>query len=360
MCAANTVTGKPALAFLRSPGFEQLAPIYVFAGEDAYLRWLCMGILRDFLLSEERPGSTASQFDDAADPRPIFAELRTIPFMGMDGYRLVTVTDGDGLINRAPKALREYAESPCRSSVLVLVCDSLPPKRPRGTKGGDSPAEIRDACAALARAACVVQCDPLRYERQAREWIGARAAAAGVRLAEDAVTALLSRAGTDSGTLDQEIGKLAIFAEGGRMLRACDVEPLVAASRMNQVYDLTDHVNMGETAKAIGVVENLMLAGESIQGIIAMMGGSFRKLWQAYRLRRAGASKEDAMRELRVPAYPAGKFLQQAARVRSEAQLARRLARLERADLESKTQAIHQQETERWIECLIIELCRLG
>jgi DNA polymerase-3 subunit delta len=358
---AKTTPTIPAIQFIRSPTLDPLAPVYAFVGADAYLQFRAFSLLRDHVLAPDLPGSSLTEFDSAADPRPIFDALRTTPFFGMEGYRLVLVRDGDRLVSSSHEPLLRILQSPPPDGILALFAGALPPKGGRGRRSaggaGKSDSSPTRAARAIAKAGCVVTCDKLN-RRTARDWLGLCTRRLRLRLAPPAAQALLEAAGPDAGAIEQELEKLATFAADGSPLSTPDVEALVGLSRTHAIYNLTDALNERNAAEAVRIIDQLLLAGQSIPAVVASLARNYRLLWKVLRLHRAGLDRAGLAREIALPPWRADLLLRQIARIRTEEHLARRIRRLAEADVESKTRSIHQ-ESRRWLECLVLELCAL-
>ena len=64
------------------------APVCVLTGGDDALRSRSVRMLA---AADDLPGTTVRRFEDVPDARDVFDELRTVPFLGMEGRRVVIV-----------------------------------------------------------------------------------------------------------------------------------------------------------------------------------------------------------------------------------------------------------------------------
>ncbi len=71
------------------------AAVCILIGDDDALRGHCLSMLKAALAPPDSPGSTVRAFETAAGAREVFDELRTLPFMGLAGRRVVVVEQGD-------------------------------------------------------------------------------------------------------------------------------------------------------------------------------------------------------------------------------------------------------------------------
>ncbi|HET6906123.1 MAG TPA: DNA polymerase III subunit delta, partial [Rhodanobacteraceae bacterium] len=114
-------------------------------------------------------------------------------------------------------------------------------------------------------------------------WIRARMHARGFNPDEDAVALLASRAEGNLLAIAQEIDKLAMLREGGRV-SASELETLDADSALYDVFKLTDAAFGGDAARALRILHGLRAEGEDV---IPMLGWMLNQLELALRLASA-------------------------------------------------------------------------
>ena len=112
----------------------------------------------------------------------------------------------------------------------------------------------------------------------------------------------------------------------------------------------------GELPVALPLCRNLLLRGESREGVISSLAYQTRRLWQMKRLHAAGASEKDIARQIGAPAFAVRRALKALPSV-SEQRLARQVAVLAEADAQSKTTSLRSQEEAVWLESLLARLC---
>lgn len=330
-----------ALEFLRAKPTGNFRVAYAFVGKDEFFRWKCIQKIKALVLGDDLPGSTLKEFDELPDVRAIFDELRTTPFLGLDGYRLVVVKPGDKFVSEARDRLESYLGSPNPTSILAVACTSLP-SNTRVYKG-------------VAKGGCIVDCPKLRW-RDMSNWVNLRAEQLDVKIHPAAIQQLMNVVGSNPGALESELEKLAAYRAEDKFIKPEDIHEIVGFSRSQSIFELIEHVGQRDTRKALGVLQQLLLAGESVQMIVSMLARHYRQLWQAYRMKKAGRDLAAVAADVGVPPFVVEKLFRQVANVRSEIEFARRVQRLAAADVESKTQSI-SDESERWIETLVVELC---
>jgi DNA polymerase-3 subunit delta len=124
------------------------------------------------------------------------------------------------------------------------------------------------------------------------EWLTHRAEHAGARLAPEAARLLMIEVGDDLRVLANEIEKLSVYVGRGGTIEPADVRALTPSSRQAKVFDLTDALARRDRPRALTLLHELLAAGESPLGIVALT---------AYQTRTLLTVKSLAERGLRAP-----------------------------------------------------------
>ena len=320
---------------------DGLYPAYVLEGEDEALISQSIAILRDAVERDDLPGSTTAEHEEVDQPGEIFDELRTQPFMGMEGMRLVIVRDGKTFIKEHSEALVRYLESPATKGILVLQCEKLDKRR--------------KASKAILDVGLGVDCSSIRWS-DARKWLTARAREEGKRLDGQARDALIQAVGPNIKALGNELEKLVLFVGGRDQITARDVRELVSQSRVQSIFDLGDAIAAGNQEETFRLGEHLLLHGESLPGIIGFLGYRTRTLWQVKRLVKAGKNPRAISSEVGMPPFAAKKAARIVRRL-NPGWFQRRLETLAEADIALKTRSLRSREQATWLTALLARLC---
>ncbi|MFW6188817.1 MAG: DNA polymerase III subunit delta [Planctomycetota bacterium] len=317
------------------------ASVYALVGEDDALQTRALELLERFAAPEDQPGSTVRRFEETPEPADVFGELRTVPFMGMEGRRLVVLEAADEFVNKHSDPLTKYLERPSRTGTLVLCLKSLD-GRTRAAKAIDS-------------AGMVVDCSKLRW-KDARGWLRSAARERGKSLTREAVYNLVEAVGPNLLALENELEKLALYVGERETITEEDVGEMAAEARSRSVFDLGQAVAAGDTAEALRLCEELLLRGERVVMIIGVLARQVRRYWQMKRLLRDDASQNEIARATGMPGF-AVRNVRKDVENRPEAWFPRRLRMLSEADYESKTKSPRAREEQLWLETLLARLC---
>lgn len=177
-------------------------------------------------------------------------------------------------------------------------------------------------------------------------WVARRFAELNARASPAAVALLAEFVGDNTRSLDQEIAKLATYA-GAEPVQREHVELLVAPAREANVFAAVDAVLERRLANATRLLYQLLSAGQSVQSIMALIGGQVKRVLIAQELLETGVSADSdrdrmAARVGASPGYQLTKTIEQARRFRRD-YLVETMRQLLKADLAIKRGEIEER-----------------
>lgn len=120
------------------------------------------------------------------------------------------------------------------------------------------------------------------------DWILRRATAQGGKMEREAAHLLAQEVGDDLRLLAHEVDKLVTYAGQSGTVGIAEVRLLTPSSRQARVFDLTDALARRERPKALALLHELLQAGESPLGIVALTAYQTRQLMQVKTLAERG------------------------------------------------------------------------
>jgi DNA polymerase-3 subunit delta len=260
------------------------APVYALVGNEPFLQTRALNDILDQLGPDVQrtdiDGPTAAASD-------VFDELRSLAMFG--GQRVVVVRDADTFVTNHRSLVESYLAEPACENVLILRLPSLP-KNQKVYKLIDKVGQI-------------IPCAEMKPHEVSR-WLGRHAKDAhGLRLEAEAARLLVDNVGSDLGGLDNELAKLALGVEGGKVT-ADDVEGGVAFRREQQMWAMTDSVTRGDPVGAVTIWRQLTATDASAEfRAVAWLAGWLEKAVKAATLRSTGRSVADVKRQMRLPSF---------------------------------------------------------
>lgn len=287
-----------------------LDPVYLIHSDHAILVDRLVRQVRDEAVD---PGLRAFN-EEVIDGKPtadrILAAVRTMPMMGP--CRLVWVKDVAGISPDDAAELAQYLAAPVPTAVLLMQTSKL-------DKRHKLPA------AAAKRGFLHVLTAP----RQVAPWLTDEAKRAQVAIAPNAVQRLVELVGDDLTRAQGALAQLALYT-AGQPITVADVDEVIAGTREQSVFALTDAIGDGDAPRAHAAVAALFHQRESALGVVAMLARYVRQLSMIWELGQSGRAG-DLASALGVPPFAVDRLKQQARRIRPP-QLVHATCKLAEAD----------------------------
>lgn len=212
-----------------------------------------------------REGNAADEILVAGQSQGLFA--------APDEKRVVLVEHAEGLASS--DVIARFAPD----AALVLVAPE--PIKSTGRGRGRKPKAAPEADVALLDAVEDAGGTVERYDRlmpgEMPRWINGRAKLAGVTLRPDALDALSSALAGDTERVENELAKLASWANG-QAVTGDDVRSLVSGAIAENVFELTKAVVRRDVRSAAPLLERLLAEGNVPQQLLALLLWQFRVL----------------------------------------------------------------------------------
>ncbi len=323
-------------------------PAYLVKGGDAVLRGdvvrglvaeLVAGGDASLMVEEHEPGGddddTAALVDAASTP-PLFTERRIVVGREVGAYPAAGV-----------QRLLAYLADPLPTTSLVLVT---------GERGRLS-AKLGPAVRAVGR---VIDAGVPARREQRNAWLADHVRKGPVRLEPPALALVGEHLGEDLGRLSSLLETLGGAYGHGARVGEEEVRPFLGQAGAVPPWELTDAIDRGDAAAALGALRRMTHAGErhSLQ-VMAVLHGHVAAM-----LRLDGAGIADGVaaavalgRDPKRSAFPAKKALEQGRRLGSDG-VARAVALLAEADLDVRGAKGWPEELV--LEVLVARLSRLA
>jgi DNA polymerase III subunit delta len=315
--------------------------VFHVTGDDEALVHQAVSDLVHRLVGDADRASMVDDFDDESDElRAVVDAAQTPPFL--TERRVVVVRDIGRYPADALGPLVGYLGDPLPTTELVIV------------GGGRLPKSLAEALKA-AGAEVVATAAPTRAKDRAG-WFDEHIAASGLRVDAAARAFLASWLGEDLGRLAGVLDTLASTFGGQQTLHVDDIAPFVGQAGAVPPWDLTDAIDRGETANALGVLHRMLHAGERhpLQ-VMAILHGHYVRL-----LALDGSNARDEVSAAAAmgikPGFPARKALQQYQRIGGGG-VGRAIGLLAQADLDLR--GAKEWPDDLVVEVLVARLSRL-
>jgi DNA polymerase-3 subunit delta len=280
--------------------------IYLLYGADDYRSRQALRDIRDKLRADDDmlDSNTTVLEGKGLAPAELLAHVTAIPFLA--SHRLVIV---EGLLEaigeaRRGRSSRKAADDPLqpwREAATTLADPAAIPESTTLVLIEGSIAKNNAAFPVFAPIARTVEFAALAKD-ELPAWIEAQARAKGVKLAPRAMASLAQLVGPDLWTLENELDKLAVYADG-ETVEPETVALLVSAAQEARIWDLTDALVAGDERKALAAMRLLLAEGEPPQRALFMVARQYRQLVLVKDMRERGVRQDEVARAAGVPAF---------------------------------------------------------
>ncbi len=245
---------------------DRLAIIY---GNDATLRrWAMETLIGDGDWTQFEGDTTRW-----SDLRDDLATASLFDF-DVDDKRTLAVRSADKFVTTNRTELEKYVAAPGDSTRFVLELDSLA-SNTRLYKAADKD-HLLIACGNATDSKQGVTAATRR-----KFLTGYVASRHQVKLAAGAADALIEMLGEETGMLDTEIAKLALYVDVGGKIEESLVRDVVAGWQGKTVWQITDAIASGDAAEALRQLDKLFTGGQKAIALLPQISWSLRRLGMA-------------------------------------------------------------------------------
>jgi len=316
---------------------RKLAPGYVFVGDEAFFRKKCREAILQHLVPAEVRELSLYDFDlGESELREVLDRARTPSLMApfqVFFIRGIKNLYGRGKHDDEFAAIGDYFKDPNPDALLIFIADhiSIPADARRMDLTDKERYErIRETLGDIVPVLEFARVE----ESDAVKWSIETANAEGVKLDTDAARELVDSLGGDMMMVANELEKLVLFVGEKKRITLGDVETLVLAAKQRSFYELTDAISARDAARALGVLDAILSAGDGEDAAIGhlyMLSRTFRQMLVI--LERNVRDSRALWQGFRIPPFAAEDVIRQARRYKSKRELTSAIRRVARADL---------------------------
>jgi len=276
------------------PGASSVTASYFLFGEDGFRARRYVRDLGAALAGPDGQPATVKTFllGDTGW-RDILDEARTIPFFFSPWQILVAEGSGTGdqeLTDVEKDILKEYFRSPTPKTVLVVLFEEKILKTKALYRLFDRLPET---------AAEVIEFTPLKAA-ELTAWAAERFRALGKTATDSAIGILLEATGNDTGRLENEIEKLALFVGSRPRIEEADASLLTTGEKDFERWALSDSLERGDVRECLRIVRQRFLESDKAElMLLGQLQAFFRDLLTAQTELGEGKDRAEVFRGLR-------------------------------------------------------------
>ena len=275
--------------------------LYLFEGDEEYLKSLSLHLLSDQLLTGPFGDMNRTELKDP-DAAALIAACETLPLMA--SRRLVVVRESGMLSGKsgdydeadAAARLRDYLPGLPETTVLLFYVRSNADKRKRLYK-------------VLGETGAIV-----RFDRQTKEmlrkYIATTLHKEGLRISGDACDLLQFSVGDDLTVLNGELNKLISSVMGKDEVTADDIRSICSLNTEYKVFELASTVLKGNGPQAFNMLNGLIRDGEQRLMLLSLLCRQCRQMFDAAVMKKTGAQSYQIAQQLGIPAFAARELME--------------------------------------------------
>ncbi|OPX80987.1 MAG: DNA polymerase III subunit delta [Pelotomaculum sp. PtaB.Bin013] len=282
-----------------------VAPVYLFYGEETYLREQAVSRFKDYLVKDGGSGLNYDLIDgEAVNPADIVARAETLPFFS--DKRLVVVknplflknrqagesiseTEEEAKVPDKEKLLLNYLENPLTSTCLVFTTGGPVDKRKKIFRS-------------IKKNGRAIDFTFLRKGELGR-WLAQKAGAAGKKFDAEAGDAFLGSVGPSLQNLVMELDKLFCYTAGREVITLSDVRRVSAPGVEDNIFAIVDAIGGKRCGEALAGIKEMLAAKEPPLRLLSMISRQFRLLLQVSDLTGRGCSAREISGRLKIPPF---------------------------------------------------------
>lgn len=303
----------------------RLFPVYLIYGAESYLIRLLIEKIQEVYRAET--GAEIERHSaQGLDAVSVVDGLNTIPMWSKG--RLVIISEAGSLSQKSKDLLADYAESPSKSSILLLSATKF-----------DGRSRL---CKAAAESGAVVEIAAI-YSSQMPYWINRECKKMGAAISQDAARFMTELIGTDLSAMSSAVEKIILYTGKKKTIDLGDVEKVLSDTSQKSIFDLTNAVGSKDLLRAENRLVNLLRYNESPVVVVNMLARHVRLLLHTKNfMERKAASERDLAQVLGVHPFFVKDYINQSKNF-TKRQLALGIKSLWRADVAVKSSRLPKE-----------------
>ncbi|MDD3653925.1 MAG: DNA polymerase III subunit delta [Desulfotomaculaceae bacterium] len=279
-----------------------VSPVYIFYGEETYLREQAVFHFKEFLVHD---GASSLNYDlmdgEAVTPADIVARAETVPFFS--DKRLVVVRNAAlfKVSRQAAGDVKEEGKAPGKELLLDYLKAPLPSTCLIFTTG-ESVDKRKKVFQLIRKNGRAIDFTHLSRGDLAR-WLAQKARAAGRRFTPEAADAFLNSAGPSLQRLVTELEKLFNYTAGSEEIVLEDVHRVCPPGVKENIFAIVDALGNKRCREALSGIKEMLSAKEPPQRLLTMISRQFRMILQVQDLIKRGYPVKQIPTRLKMHPY---------------------------------------------------------
>ena len=269
-------------------------PVYLFYGEEAYLKQQYKNRLKDAVLPEGDTINLSIYSGKGIDVEEMIAQADTMPFFAE--HRLLLIEDS-GFFKNANQQLADYIPSIPEGTIMLFV-ESEVDKRGKLYKAVNKKGSAVEFTA--------------QNEQTLTRWILGILKSEKKMITSGAMKLFLEKTGTDMERIRQELEKLICYCMEKESITEEDVAVICSEQTENKIFDMINAMAEKKQKKAMELYYDLLALKEPPMRILYLLARQFNGILQVKESLMRGNANAQIAREMGVAPFIVGKYAAQA------------------------------------------------
>lgn len=283
---------------------NKIGNLYLFYGPEEYLKKYYLSSIEKSLLSEDMKTLNRIQLEgkidlgnlkDHCETMPVFSEKKVVIVKNSGFFKPKKKSgDGEGKAKGSQEELASYLQNVPEYTCMIFYEEEI-----------DKRIKLVDT---IKKNGLLVE---FAFQKPAElvKWVSK--ALKSYKKDIDPMTASLLVENSENGMTEilNEISKLVLYTGERSSITRDDIEKVCTKSVKSRIFDLTDAVAEKNTAKALRLLEDMVVLKEPLPKILFMITRQFRQVLEMKLLKNEGLRPDAVASKMGVTPYAAGKIL---------------------------------------------------
>lgn len=259
-----------------------ILPVYIFLGEENYLKEEIIQIIKQYILGSEF--STEFNFNHLyghqTDVNKVIEIASTLPVFS--NKRMLIVDEFNKL--KKLEKLNQYLNDPVKTTCLIL----------------NSPENNLPSGLVVPQKNCAVAIFYTLWKNELYRWIITKVKEYNKNISSNAVEKLIEYCDNSLTEINKEIEKLVLYVGDKNEIKLDDVLNLTGDIKKFSVFALTDAICSKDFKNSLKIFRRMIDMGIDIMKLFGVINNSFHLIWKIQYLKNKNYSERDIINKLEI------------------------------------------------------------
>lgn len=275
---------------------KQFKSVYLFYGEEAYLKTLYKNKLKSAIMDTEDTMNLNIYGGKGINVKEVIDQAETMPFFA--DKRLILI-ENSGFFKNASPELAEYIPQIPSETCMVFVEDEVD-KRGKLYKAVKSSGRVVE----MGR----------QNEKALMNWVLTALRREKKNITSATMELFLTRTGNDMENISKELEKLLCYTMGRDVITAEDVKAICTEQTENKIFEMINAIAEKRQKKALDLYYDLLALKEPPMRILYLITRQFNLLMQVKDLQNQGFDQNTISGKMKMQSFIIRNYLRQTGR----------------------------------------------